>query len=290
MPNCLLWDVTGGLTHGSHSACLIADLFVGTSTEAQYSTSAAGVNLLHRNRGNGYYDEISTTAISELVTDTKGASWGDMDGDGDLDLFVANSNAANEFYRNENQGTSFTRLTGAGITSSADSRCVAWVDLDGDADLDLIVGNYGPLDDGSGNTPGVANEIYRNNGNGAFTAITSCSCTGCICESRHTDQTIALALGDYNGDGLVDVFFAAENTPNLLYRNEGSFNFAITDTIVTRGSTTASFDAAFGDYDGDGDLGARVSSFVHSGSNAGLPAVGCDQKRRPHAWLCIARV
>ena len=84
MPNCLLWDVTGGLTHGSHSACLIADLFVGTSTEAQYSTSAAGVNLLHRNRGNGYYDEISTTAISELVTDTKGASWGDMDGDGDL--------------------------------------------------------------------------------------------------------------------------------------------------------------------------------------------------------------
>ena len=92
------------------------------------------------------------------------SSWGDYDNDGDIDLFVANANGENNFlYYNYGDGSFIKVTTGAIVTDGGDSRGGSWGDYDNDGYLDLFVTNH----------DGGNNYLYRNNGDGSFTKITS---------------------------------------------------------------------------------------------------------------------
>jgi hypothetical protein len=171
-------------------------------------------NCLYHNDGNGTFTKIT---VGPVVTDTSrgnGASWGDMDNDGDLDLMVATGvlGMYNDLlYLNNGDGT-FTKIIDSPVVNDATwAGGSAWGDFDSDGDLDLFVGGY----DGH-------NRLYENDGFGTFTSID----TGIVVTDGN--YTMGAAWADYDNDGDLDLFTAKNDyfggSDNALYRNDGTGN------------------------------------------------------------------
>lgn len=84
--------------------------------------------------------------MTDLIITTDGfntmsSSWGDIDNDGDLDLFLANDGSKNQLFRNDGNFV-FTRMLTTDVSKvNAKSFSSAWADIDNDSDLDLFVTN-----------------------------------------------------------------------------------------------------------------------------------------------------
>jgi hypothetical protein len=122
----------------------------------------------------------------------------------------------------------------------------SWLDFDNDGYLDLLVAN------GVATSTGDYNVLYRNNGNGTFTKITS----GVV--ASDVGYSLSVACGDYDNDGLPDLFFGGAFGPtptvtSLFYHNTGGGNFEpiTTGNLV---NTMGNFIASWVDYDNDGFL------------------------------------
>lgn len=100
-----------------------------------------GSNKLYRNNDNGTFTDVTSTAgVAGLSATTKGVAWGDYDNDGDLDLYVAQENAANQLFRNNGDGTFTDVAPTYGLDDTSASYGAMWEDYDLDGDLDLFVG------------------------------------------------------------------------------------------------------------------------------------------------------
>lgn len=203
------------------------------------------VNFLYHNQGNGVFEKITEGA---LVTDRElsyGSSWGDIDNDGDLDMFVANVGANNSLYVNAGGG-SFAKITEGEIaTDRGFSQGCAWGDYDGDGDADLFVANG----------RNENNFLYANNGDGAFVKITAGEIVNDGGNSR------GASWGDYDNDGDLDLFVANEQgQTNFLYNNlgDGTFTKILDGPLVT--DIASSFGSSWGDFDNDGDLDLFVAN------------------------------
>lgn len=199
-------------------------------------------NRLYRNNGS-----VLTTKASWAQTDSDTASsvaWGDVDDDGDLDLFVGNHGnwfvgRPNTLYRND--GGSLTTYTVYSTTEADMTTCVAWGDVDGDSDLDVAVGNKGQ-----------PNRIYRND-NGVLTPRA-------VWSAPFTETTNSLAWGDYDNDGDLDLAVASVSVARL-YRNDGMAGEVPQLTPVwTIHQASNATSVAWGDVDGDGDLDLAVGN------------------------------
>ena len=174
---------------------------------------------------------------SDISGDTgysRGSVMGDVDGDGDLDIYVANYNGQNNLWINDGNGS----FTASNIDGDAgDSWGPVMGDVDGDGDLDIYVTNYN----------GTQNKLWINDGSGNYAAADI---------SGDTGNSIASVMGDIDGDGDLDIYVTNTfNEQNKLWINDGSGNFTAADIS---GDTSASYDAVMGDVDGDGDLDIYV--------------------------------
>ncbi|MBE0565598.1 MAG: VCBS repeat-containing protein [Krumholzibacteria bacterium] len=203
-------------------------------------SSTSLTNRLFQNQGGGAFVDVTTTAssIPNLLADPggsgRGVGWADYDNDGDLDLYLANSNSANKLFRNGGNGT-FSDVPGGPLADGGVGNGVAWGDYDNDGDLDLYLANAGQ-----------ANKLFRNEGGGTFVDATS----GPLGD---TGGGYGVAWGDYDNDGDLDLYLANAGTENRLFRNdEGSWvDVAVGTPLADAGNGRG---VAWGDYDNDGDL------------------------------------
>ena len=211
------------------------------------------IDFLYRNDGGGMFTRILTGPIATAGGFTTGGSWVDYDNDGFLDLFAVNNNQVNFLFHNNGDGT-FTRiLTGDIVQSVARFHGCSWSDYDNDGDMDVFIAC----------NIGSANRLYRNDGGGTFTKIT----TGAIVTDVGSAQ--GGSWGDYDNDGDMDLFVPnRSNQNNNLYRNNGDGTF----TRMTAGEVGSlvgdggdSFGSGWSDIDNDGDIDLFVANW--SGQN-----------------------
>ena len=178
-----------------------------------YIANSGSVSNLYHNNHDGTFTKVQEEPFTTDVSSCSGASWGDADNDGDLDLFVSTGQLGtyeNWFYQNNGDGT-FTKITGTPMTSEATwSSGSAWGDYDKDGDLDLAVGGY----DGD-------NLLFKNDGAGNFEKVDD---NAFVNAGNYVE---GLAWADYDNDGDLDIFCARNNYfggNNLFFENDGNNN------------------------------------------------------------------
>ena len=197
-------------------------------------------------------------------------AFGDMDGDGDMDLFLGRGHmVANAYVRNDGLDADgrpllyvvnhedtiladTTRIKAAGGTILAatgdysHTYAATWVDMDADGDLDLI----------GGAKYGYKPELYRNDGRGSGEVAFASIADAAFLAASETGGVQAIAAGDVDGNGLVDLLLGAScggqtaACPNQKWLNQDGGAMAAGPTPIP----SALQHVAYSDIDGDGDL------------------------------------
>jgi hypothetical protein len=226
--------------------------------------------ILFHNRGNGTFEDVTrASGLHDPTAKALGVALLDFDGDGRVDLFVANDTQPNRLYRNRGNGTFVDVGTTAGVAFNEAGVARAGMgvdaaDLDGSGRPSVVIGNF-------------SNEmmaLYANEGNGLFIDEAPTSTIG---RASLLTLTFACFFFDYDLDGLLDIFAANGHVaddisrvqprvryaqPPHLFRQVGKRRFEdatsksgadLLRPMVARG-------AAYGDYDRDGDLDVLVTT------------------------------
>jgi hypothetical protein len=199
------------------------------------------------------FTKVTTGDIVTIPALYWNGCWGDYDDDGWLDLFVGATLPSTRNYLHHNNGDgTFTLIDDAAMPKSpSQQHGCAWGDYDNDGHLDLIVT--------AGNPGTFHNMLYRNEGDGTFSWVTE----GPLYTETRAGGFHAPSWGDYDNDGLLDLFIAGHDFRNRLFRNRGDGSFArILDNAIVMDLSDAAA-RAFADYDDDGDLDLFVGN--HNG-------------------------
>ena len=213
-----------------------------------FVTSDTNGNRLFENVGNLVFQDISLTAgINTSNTFTFGASWGDYNNDGFLDVFISNRDQAipNILYKNNGDNT-FTDVSAiAGISSDGHmSFCSVFFDFNNDGLQDIYISN---------DKIQYPNLLYKNNGDGTFTDVSVAS------GSNIAIDAMTVTVDDFNNDGFQDIYVTNSMISNVLLKNNGNETF--TDVAISSGTefNSIGWGASFLDADNDADLDLYVS-------------------------------
>jgi len=230
-----------------------------------------GANVLfHNDQGQGFTNVTYLAGVGDTGKGS-GATWGDYDQDGYLDLYVVNWScypkcepldnnvASDRLYHNNGDGTfsdashllTYEKLLGAGFAAS-------FADYDNDGDVDLYV-----INDMLKNP--IGNVLWRNDGPG---------CNGWCWADASVESGaflikhgMGIAIGDYDNDQDLDIYFSDMVNPMALLQNQGNGTF--TDVAEAAGvavgpSSAVGWGTAFFDYNNDGwqDLYLTTTEFI----------------------------
>ncbi len=223
------------------------DLLVG------YAPGPASVLTLFRNDGGRFTDVTGAAGVGVPTGGVRQFSFVDIDGDGDLDLFVAFRDRANMMFRNA-RGVFTEESASMGLADARKSVGALFVDADEDGDLDLVVANQ----------DGDANALFRNDaGHFADVAEAMGAAWGGRTPKLATNGTVRPCAADANGDGRFDLFFANYGPNGLYLKRDGVFVEASAAWGV---SIDGRYDAcAFADFDHDGAEDLYVNGTVTGG-------------------------
>jgi len=180
----------------------------------------SALNILYRNNGDGtFFDVTDTTNVGDTGYGV-GCTIGDYDNDGNVDLYITNF-GSNICYRNNGDGTFTDVSTQAGIANKQWGTSCAFVDLNNDGYKDIFVANGHVMDNINQVNKHVMfpqkNLLFRNLSDGTFRNISDHSGLALEKVSR------AVAFGDYDNDGDIDILVTNWNqTPDLLRNDVGN--------------------------------------------------------------------
>jgi hypothetical protein len=197
------------------------------------------------NDGAGFFTDVTATQLPALALSSSRAQFGDIDNDGDLDLYLTNGDG-NRFgcgqyrvYVNDGLGT-FTDETAARhpIEDVCENMDCIFGDIDNDFDLDVRTGSTG----------GGNSRLYVNDGGGVFSLSSAIP---------SDNSAYSYDFGDIDGDGDLDLLGANANPSSLgelLLLNDGSGSFSDVSDRITPNPSEDDNDSKFFDFDNDGDL------------------------------------
>lgn len=267
---------------------------------------------LLRNTGGRLVDDTAASLPADASDDVH-AELGDVDGDGDLDLYIA-AEGPDRLLINDGAGH-FSDQSAARLPPDNDnSEDADFGDVDGDGDLDIVIANLGAGEpnrllinqrghftdqsatrlpqlaepsytarfadmDGNGSLDivignyGATSRIMRNDGQGRYTELADAI-------PGPAGYTTALVPGDVDGDGDLDLYETRFIGDDRLLLNDGRGRYSDASTRIPQ-DTSASYDAQFADLDGDGDIdvavarsGASNAVLINDGSGHYSPRAG----------------
>jgi hypothetical protein len=256
------------------------DIYFATATLLPLGTAQKGPNRLYRNEGENRYRDVTARSGLGFTGFCLGIVVGDIDNDGDSDVFLANY-GPNVLYLNNGDGTFRDISAAAGVDRPNWSSGGAFLDYDNDGDLDLYVANYGewqyPRDDlfcgdrekgirlycSPRSVRTVKHILYRNNGDRTFTDVTDAAGVG-----RGDGHGFGVVAADLNGDGRIDLYVANDLNPNFLFLNKGDGTFEdATESsgagFDEKGQALAGMGVDAEDLNGDGLPELLVTNFTN---------------------------
>ncbi len=273
------------------------DLYFATGSRLPPETGRTGPNRLYRNLGGDRFRDVTEQSGLGFAGYCHGIVVGDIDNDGDPDVFLCNY-GPDALFLNNGDGTFRDISQAAGIRGLAGKDRPNWstggafFDYDNDGDLDLYVTNYGqwklPDDDQFCTdqrfkyAPGqekirtycspqsikpARHYLLRNNGDLTFTEVAEAAGVG-----RNDGRGIGVVAADLNGDGRCDLYVTNDLCPNFVYLNRGDGTFEdVTDSsgagYDARGMTHAGMGVDAEDVDGDGRPDLFVTNFANEANS-----------------------
>ena len=260
------------------------------------SDSGTDPKIYFNNGSSDPFEGIDNGTVIGDMSNTHALALGDIDGDGDQDLVVGNYNVDNRFCLNNGTSDPFSEVTTGSQLGfeEENTKKIVLADIDRDGDLDAITQNYNepnriylnngtstpfsgedvgyiigesePYDYSSIALGDIDNDGYYDMVTGNYSRPVQLYLNGMPKRSigkaygtllgSNTNFTKAIAIGDVDGDGDLDIVAAKQNRTNKLYLNVGSTNpfVNIGEGLDIGTDTDDTFDIALGDVDGDGDL------------------------------------
>jgi len=242
---------------------------------------------LYRNLGGWRFTNVTAAAGLDFPGNwAAGATFADVDGDGDLDLLVNGIGTGTRLFLNDGHGH-FTEATDSGLLREHGATTSTLADIDGDGHLDLYVANYrtntvrstgfallnvngrrmvpprerGHLEltpDGRVLEHGEPHVLYRNNGRGRFSPVSWTDGAfldedGRPLAEAPCDWGLTAAFRDLNGDGAPDLYVCNDfHSPDRIWLNDGHGRFRAMPRLAIRHTATFSMAVDFADVDRDG--------------------------------------
>ncbi len=278
----------------------LLDIYFATATLLPLGTAVKGPNRLYKNLGNGRFKDVTEASGLGYRGFCHGIIAGDIDNDGDPDVFLCNY-GSDVLYLNNGDGTFKDISKSAGIDAPDWSSGGAMLDYDNDGFLDIYVSNYGiwryPEDHQR-----VGDEkkkvwlysspraikttrhfFYRNNGNLTFTNVfdrvitaeeevedlaTKAKVKKRVPKIRDDGHGFGVVAADLNDDGLIDLYVANDMNPNFLFLNRGDGTFDDATELSgaaydMNGQAQSGMGVDAEDVDGDGLPELFVTNFAN---------------------------
>ncbi|MBK8979377.1 MAG: VCBS repeat-containing protein [Planctomycetes bacterium] len=246
---------------GAATSALLVDLDGDGDPDLVTGNNAGGLAHLLLNVGAGRFVDRTATHLPGLANRVTAIAAGDLDGDGRLDLVFANQFVTSSVLLQNADGTFRDATTSALPALGDDARGVALVDVDLDADLDLVIANLASLT----NRSAEQNRLFLNDGRAVFRDATASAMPARL------DRTYSMAAGDLDADGDPDLVFSHNGSANILQNVGGGTFVDVPASRVPDGLWNAqTLQMVDFDRDGDLDVVAGGTSFVRNDGQGNL--------------------